>query len=106
MSIDTLEYVKTLENAGVERKVAEAHVKAMNQHVLPELATRHDLEQMEQRLGHRIAGVEQKIAGVEQKLDQKIETMVQRMEATVWKAAIATMGGVIAIGSLLVRFLR
>jgi hypothetical protein len=88
MSIDTLEYVKTLESAGVERKVAEAHVKAMNDHILPELATRADLDR------------------VEHKLEQKIETAVQRMEATMWKVAIATLGGVLAIGSLLVRFLR
>ena len=65
MSIDTLEYVKTFENAGVERKVAEAHVKAISAHVVPELATRADLNR------------------VEHKLEQKIETMVQRMEATV-----------------------
>jgi hypothetical protein len=50
MSIDTLEYVKTLESAGVERKVAKAHLRAMNQHPLPEIATRNDLGQMEQRL--------------------------------------------------------
>jgi hypothetical protein len=29
MSIDTLEFVKALESAGVERKVAEAHVKVL-----------------------------------------------------------------------------
>jgi hypothetical protein len=88
MSIDTLEFVKTLESAGVERKVAEADVKAISAHVVPEIATRADLDR------------------VEQKLEQKIETVVRRMEATVWKAAIATMGGVLAIGSLHLRFLR
>ena len=85
MSIDTLEYVKTRESTGVDRKVAGAPVKALGAHVLPDLATRADVDR------------------VEGKLEQKIETAVQRIEATVWKAAIATMAGVLAIFSLLIR---
>jgi hypothetical protein len=47
MSIATLEYVKTLDGAGVERKLAEAHVKALNAHVLPELAIRAHIDRLE-----------------------------------------------------------
>jgi hypothetical protein len=96
MSIDTLEYVKTLESAGVERKVAEAHVRAMNQHVLAEIATRNDIEQMEQRLEHN---------GLQQVPVQSL-LAIQRIEATVWKAAFAVLGGGLAIGGFLFRFVR
>jgi hypothetical protein len=106
MSIDTLEYVKTLESAGVERKVTEAHVKAINSHVVPEIATRHDLEQMEQRLEHRIFGLEQSTRAEIARLEQKFDNTVQRIEATVWKAAFAVLGGGLAIGGFLIRFVR
>ena len=39
MAIDTLGYVKALESAGVERDVAEAHLKAMRDAVFPDLVT-------------------------------------------------------------------
>lgn len=48
MAIDTLAYVKALEAAGVERLAAEAHAEALSealsQQILPDLATKTDLE--------------------------------------------------------------
>jgi hypothetical protein len=43
MAIDTLAYVKELEAAGLDRKLAEAHAAALRDKILPELATKHDL---------------------------------------------------------------
>ena len=43
MAIDTLAYVKELEAAGVPRDQAEAQVRALAQHALPDLATKDDL---------------------------------------------------------------
>lgn len=43
MAIDTHGYVKALTAAGVPTAHAEAHVEALRDKVLPELATRHDL---------------------------------------------------------------
>jgi hypothetical protein len=54
MAIDTLAYVKTLEAAGVDRRAAEAHAAAPSGHVVPDLATRADLDQAVERLEHRI----------------------------------------------------
>ena len=45
-TIDTLSYVKRLEAAGVDRKTAEAHTEAINAHVVPELATKADIESL------------------------------------------------------------
>jgi hypothetical protein len=43
MAIDTLAYVKELEAAGVPRDQAEAQVRALAQHALPDLATKDDI---------------------------------------------------------------
>jgi hypothetical protein len=50
MTIDTLEYVKRLEAAGVERKLAEAHAEALRATVVQDLATKHDLQTEIQRV--------------------------------------------------------
>ena len=44
MTIDTLDYVKKLEAAGIDRKVAEAHAEALRATVVQDLATKHDLQ--------------------------------------------------------------
>jgi hypothetical protein len=43
MAIDTLAYVKELEAAGLDRKLAEAHAAALRDRILPELATKQEL---------------------------------------------------------------
>jgi hypothetical protein len=50
MTIDTLDYVKKLEAAGIDRKVAEAHAEALRATVVQDLATKHDLQTEVQRL--------------------------------------------------------
>jgi hypothetical protein len=50
MALDTLAYAKHLEHAGIERPHAEALAEAMNAHVLPDLATRPDLENLRRDL--------------------------------------------------------
>src|SRR5207302_6251155 len=50
MAIDTHAYVKELETAGVDRATAEAHVKALTDHALPDVATKADLNLLEARL--------------------------------------------------------
>ena len=43
MAIDTLAYVRELEAAGLDRKLAEAHAAALRDKILPELATKQEL---------------------------------------------------------------
>ena len=50
MTIDTLDCVKKLEAAGIDRKVAEAHAQALRATVVQDLATKHDLQTEVQRL--------------------------------------------------------
>ena len=54
MTIDTLEYVKKLEAAGVDRKLAEAHAEALRATVVQDLVTKNDLQIEVQRLEAKI----------------------------------------------------
>jgi predicted nucleic acid-binding Zn-ribbon protein len=99
MTIDTLSYVKKLESAGVERRQAEAHAEAIRDEVAPQLATKLDLDTAVIRLEH-------KIDGLEQKLEHKIDVLAQRFEGALWKHSVAIILAVIAIGGLLIRFVR
>lgn len=47
MTIDTLEYVKKLEAAGIDRRAAEAHAEALRASIEDELATKADILRLE-----------------------------------------------------------
>jgi hypothetical protein len=61
MTIDTREYVKKLEAAGVERKLAEAHAEALRATVVQDLATKHDLQTEVQRLELKFQSLEARV---------------------------------------------
>jgi hypothetical protein len=50
MAIDTLEYTKSLEAAGVPRQQAEAHAQALKAAAADQLATKQDLLELEMRV--------------------------------------------------------
>ena len=77
MAIDTLGYVKRLEAAGFDRRQAEALAEVLRDEVAPQLATKQDLDQ----LYHRI-------------------------ETLLWKHSVGVLIGVLAIGGVLIRFVR
>jgi hypothetical protein len=54
MAIDTLEYVKKLEAAGIDRKQAEAHAQAASGLIAGQAATKPDLDNAALRLEGRI----------------------------------------------------
>jgi len=64
MAVDTLAFAKHLEAAGVQREAAEAHAEALTQHILPDMATRADLEQLKHDLTVRVFGLVLGIVGV------------------------------------------
>jgi hypothetical protein len=95
VTLDTLEFAKRLEAAGVPREQAEAHAQAVRDTLAPQLATKADLD-----------------AAVA-KLDAKIDTVAARLEAT-----MATLDGKLVLvhwmlgfnlvmnGGLILRLLR
>jgi hypothetical protein len=81
MTIDTLEYVKKLEAAGVERTQAEAHAHALRGAVEAQLATKNDLELAVLRLE-------------------------KRFETLLWRHSLSIIAVIIAVAGVLARFLR
>lgn len=73
MTIDTLAYAKELEAAGVARQAAEAHAEALTKHILPDLATKTDLDQA--------------IGRLETRLDQLVERLEHRIDMSVERTA-------------------
>ena len=61
---DTLRYSKTLEAAGVSREQAEAHVKIIAEIVEGDLATKHDLKELEYRLVTKLSALMVTIIGL------------------------------------------
>ena len=86
MSVDTLGYVKRLEAGGFKREQAEAQAEALRDEVVPQLATKVDLD----RLGERLEG----------RMDQ-LETKV---EGLLWKHSMAVILTMLAVGGFLLRF--
>jgi hypothetical protein len=75
MSIDTLGYVKRLEAAGFQRQQAEAQAEALRDEMIPQLATRLDLDRL-----------------------------ADRMETLIWKHTVAIILALFAVGGFLLRF--
>jgi hypothetical protein len=74
MTIDTLEYVKKLEAAGVDRQEAEAHAQAIREMLA--LATKVDIDRLAQATK---AALETAVA----KLDARIGNEVAKLEARI-----------------------
>jgi hypothetical protein len=81
MTIDTLEYMKRLEAAGVDRRQAEAHAQAVRDTLATQLATKADIE----------------------RLEHKFEAMLWKHTAGIIVAVIATQ---LTLAGVLLRFMR
>jgi hypothetical protein len=91
MTIDTLEYVKKLEAAGVERKLAEAHAEALREAVAREVATKADVEAGVLRLDNRIDTSAQALRADFETRFQKLEAKLQLLTWMVGFNLAATM---------------
>jgi hypothetical protein len=80
MTFDTLAYAKHLEQAGVDRRQAEAHAEAINQYLRPDLATKPDIAELEQSTKAEIGGLGAAIVALEQRLQRLIhQTLLQTL---------------------------
>jgi hypothetical protein len=85
MTIDTLEYVKKLEAAGVDRKAAEAHGEALREAISKELATKDDVDAAGNRLELQFEQRFQKIEARLQLLTWMVGFNLAATMAVLWK---------------------
>ena len=85
MSIDTLEYVKKLEAAGLDRKLAEAHAEALREAVAKEVATKADVDAAGNRLESQFEQRFQKIEAKLQLLTWMVGFNLAATMAVLWK---------------------
>ena len=74
--LDTLEYARRLQEAGVAREHAEAHATVMSDMILVEVATKADLDQLEQRLRQEMAILGQRIDRVQDQMTIRLGAML------------------------------
>ena len=118
MTIDTLDCVDKLVAAGVDRKQAEAHARAIRETLAPQFATKADLDPLQQAtkadLDTAVARLEAKLGAEVARLEAKMDALAARFEMALWKhtaGIIVTLAGTqIAVGAavagVLLRFLR
>ena len=85
MTIDTLEYVKKLEAAGLDRKLAEAHAEALREAVTKEVATKADVDAAGNRLESQFEQRFQKIEARLQLLTWMVGFNLAATMAVLWK---------------------
>ena len=87
---NTLKYVKILENTGVTREQAEAHVQLITEITEGDLATKQDMKNLETKFDSSIERLEHKMLQLEYRLTIKLGTIV----TVVIAAATAVMTAV------------
>jgi hypothetical protein len=98
MPIDTLEYVKRLEAAGVDRRQAEAHAAAIRDTLAPQMATEASLQAVADQLDNRISAVAADVA------DMKPRLRSVEIELRVLRGMVGTsIAGIVGIFGLLLR---
>jgi hypothetical protein len=102
MTIDTLEYVKKLEAAGVDRKAAEAHAEALRASIEDELATKTDIVRLEASMKAEIHRLEAKIFEFKTDLEGKLADFRTEM----MKYMIAQTFLIVGVVFALLRFVR
>jgi hypothetical protein len=99
MAIDTLAYAKALEAADIDRQEAEAHAEALSEapahHVLPDLATKADLD------AHRAATKAELDA-----LEHRLMIAIERQTVCIFGMVLGVVGLLDAILFALLRFIR
>lgn len=102
MAIDTHGYVKALTAAGVPAAQAEAHVEALRDKVLPELATRQDLKALGSELRNEMTELKSELRGEMAELRSELRGEMAGIRTDMWRMSFA----VVLATATLVTFLQ
>ena len=91
VTFDTLEYVRRLQEAGVERQTAEAHADLLRDMLWADVAKTEDLDRLEAGLKEDMERLE---TGLKNDLDHKLQELELRMTIKLG-GMLAVMAGLI-----------
>jgi hypothetical protein len=80
MTIDTLEYAKRLEKAGVSREQAEAHAEALRAAVVSQVATKADVEAAALEIRGDLRGLRVEFQQAQHGLETKVSQQIRELE--------------------------
>lgn len=92
MAFDARAYAKRLRKAGVKRRQARAHAKAMNRYLRPEVATPSDLAALQHATRADLLALERRIERRLSWLEQRQETPAPHMQLQALGIMAATFG--------------
>ena len=77
--LNTLRYARALKNAGVDAQQAEAMADALEAEVTEQIASKADIERLEERLGNQITTLATETKADIQRLDTKIDHLDEKL---------------------------
>lgn len=98
--IDTLQFSKRMQKAGLQQKVADEFAEIFREtqtHSLENLATKQDLNNLEQRLDVRIDKLESKFGSLESKfesLESKFDSLEYKLTLKLFLMLTAAVGAI------------
>lgn len=98
--INSLKYVKKLEQAGVSREQAETHIQIASEIMETHFATKQDLKDLDTSLRHEMALLRQDMNTLRQELKQEIVHSEQRMTAKLGTIVSVAIGVAVALTKL------
>jgi hypothetical protein len=109
---NTLRYARTLQKAGIEDKIANAHATAQahawSEAIENQLATKKDIQNIDHRLSQEIQRVDQKVDRVDHKIDavdKNLRLEIQLMGQKLWvKFGSLMVGGIAFLAGLITAF--
>jgi Fe2+ transport system protein B len=88
--LNTLRYARALKNAGVGAQQAEAMAEALDAEITEQIASKADIERLEERLGNQIATLATETKADVQRLENQIATLATETKSDIRELATET----------------
>src|SRR5262245_22892629 len=98
---NSLKYAKILENAGVNREQAEAHVQIMTEFMESSFATKQDLKDQGTELRAEMKELGSELRAEMAKLQSEMKLLESRMVAKLGGIVVIGMGALLTLAKLL-----
>lgn len=105
IAFDTLAYAKKLKQAGVPEAQAEVQAEALAEVVEERLATKQDLQALEERLSARQQAMEERLSAhmqtIEERLNSQMRELEYRLTVRLGSIVVVAVGAVATVIKLL-----